>query len=124
MPRRLKYSEIRSATKGFNRSHIIGEGVSAVVYKTDRNLVVKRFKTAAFGSQTVTEFATMSLSFETRLNVLIGVSSALLYLHEECEAYGGDSVGYVGESPEVVVKGGVDDVVTSWGTPTSHFSKV
>ncbi|KAI3686078.1 hypothetical protein L1987_79748 [Smallanthus sonchifolius] len=27
-------------------------------------------------------------------------------------------------SPEVMVKGGVDDVVTSWGTPTSHFSKV
>ncbi|KAJ0586105.1 putative protein kinase RLK-Pelle-L-LEC family [Helianthus annuus] len=131
MPKRLKLSEIRSLTRGFNRNLIIGDGVSAVVYKTDRNQAVKRFKTASFGSQIATEFVTMAsslqhknimklqawccernelilvydympngsldkflqnssnfsfnFSFEARLNVLIGVSSALCYLHEECD---------------------------------------
>ncbi|KAK1406848.1 hypothetical protein QVD17_38456 [Tagetes erecta] len=124
IPRRFKLSEIRSATKGFNRNMVIGEGVTAIVYKTDRNLAVKRFKTGTFDSQIVTEYATMvsslhhknlmklkgwccernelvlvydhmqngsvdknleKLSFDSRLNVLIGVSSALVYLHDECD---------------------------------------
>ncbi|KAL8243263.1 hypothetical protein R6Q59_009521 [Mikania micrantha] len=124
MPRRYKFSEIRSVTKGFNQNLIIGDGVSAIVYKTDQNIAVKRFKMASFGTQIATEFATMvgslqhknlmklqgwccdrnelilvydympngsldknldKLSFKTRLNVLIGVSSALVYLHEECD---------------------------------------
>nr|XP_043639472.1 L-type lectin-domain containing receptor kinase S.6-like [Erigeron canadensis] len=128
MPKRFKFSEIRSATKGFNRNLIIGEGVSAIVYKTDINIAVKRFKTGSYGSQFASEFVTIvgslrhknlmklqgwcceknelilvyeympngslvkmlhnpenDLSFKSRLNILLGVSSALVYLHEECE---------------------------------------
>lgn len=139
MPRRLKLSEIRSATKGFCRNQIVSEGVSAIVYEASLpwcgNVAVKRFihanKTGSFNGQFVTEFVKMvgslrhknlvqlhgwccekkelilvyefitngslnkilhhrapannSLSFDWRSKILLGVSSALVYLHEECE---------------------------------------
>ncbi|KVH99550.1 Concanavalin A-like lectin/glucanase superfamily, partial [Cynara cardunculus var. scolymus] len=139
MPRRLKLSEIRSATKGFCRNQIVSEGVSAILYEASLpscgNVAVKRFinanKTSSFEGQFVTEFVKMagslrhrnlvqlqgwccekkelilvyefitngsldkilhhptpannSLSFDARSKILLGVSSALVYLHEECE---------------------------------------
>ncbi|GJT46736.1 L-type lectin-domain containing receptor kinase S.6 [Tanacetum coccineum] len=138
-PRRLKYSEIRLATRGFNRNMIIGEGSKSTVYGTTMpnagNVTVKRInKIGPIGSQSVTEFVTIAgeirhknlinlnswcyennelilvydymtngsldkhlhtrtanavntvkFSFESRLNVLIGVANALVYLHDELD---------------------------------------
>ncbi|PWA82029.1 concanavalin A-like lectin/glucanase domain, Ephrin type-A receptor 8 [Artemisia annua] len=138
-PRRLKYSEIRLATRGFNRNMIIGEGSKSTVYGTTLpntgNVAVKRInKIGPIGSQFVTEFVTIAgemrhknlinlnswcyennelilvyeymtngsldkhlhtrtanaintikFSFESRLNVLVGVANALVYLHDELD---------------------------------------
>uniref|UniRef100_A0A6N2N008 non-specific serine/threonine protein kinase n=1 Tax=Salix viminalis TaxID=40686 RepID=A0A6N2N008_SALVM len=121
--RRLSITEIRSATMGFHRSRIIGQGASAT-----------RFDHAAIEcahNPFITEFATMVgclrhenlvqlqgwccegtvlalvyeylpngsldkvlhknpssaifLLWKQRLNIVLGVASALSYLHEECE---------------------------------------
>ncbi|CAH1443155.1 unnamed protein product [Lactuca virosa] len=139
VPKKLKLSEIRSATKEFDQNRIIGEGASSKVYEANLpscgNVAVKRFskvnQPSTLGNQFATELATMvgclrhknlvqlqgwcceanelvlvyeympngsldkllhrrtnasrTLTFEKRLNILLGVSSALVYLHEECE---------------------------------------
>lgn len=139
VPTRLSLADIRSATMGFNRNRIVGEGASAVVYKGSLpvagEVAVKRFDRGnAFDclrNPFSTEFATMVgclrhknlvqlqgwccernelvlvyeylpngsldkvihkksnsaivLSWKQRLNIVLGVASALAYLHEECE---------------------------------------
>lgn len=139
VPKKLKLTDIKSATKGFDQNRIIGEGASSIVYEANLqscgNVAVKRFskvnQASSLGNQFATELATMvgclrhknlvqlqgwccegnelvlvyeympngsldkilhkrtnairSLTFEKRLNILVGVSSALVYLHEECE---------------------------------------
>lgn len=140
VPHRWSLNEIRSATEGFNRERIVGEGASAVVYEgsiPSRGVVaVKRFiQGNKFGPSHIpfnTEFASMVgclrhknliqlqgwccernelvlvyefmsngsldkllhthagfnrfLTWERRLNIVHGVASALIYLHEECES--------------------------------------
>ncbi|KAJ6681524.1 L-TYPE LECTIN-DOMAIN CONTAINING RECEPTOR KINASE VIII.1 [Salix koriyanagi] len=136
--RRLSITEIRSATMGFHRSRIIGQGASATVFKgylsSCGSVAVKRFDHAAIEcahNPFITEFATMVgclrhenlvqlqgwccegtvlalvyeylpngsldkvlhknsssaifLLWKQRLNIVLGVASALSYLHEECE---------------------------------------
>lgn len=142
VPRKLSLSEIKSATMGFNRNRIVGEGASATVYRGNLSsggaVAVKRFdKTAKYQNEFArnpfsTEFATMVgclrhknlvqlrgwccegtelvlvyeylpngsldnilhnrnlnssavLSWDKRVNIILGVASALTYLHEECE---------------------------------------
>ncbi|KAJ6930786.1 L-type lectin-domain containing receptor kinase S.6 [Populus alba x Populus x berolinensis] len=138
VPRRLSINEIRTATMGFHRSRIIGQGASATVFKgylSSCGLVaVKRFDQAGIEcarNPFITEFATMVgclrhenlvqlqgwccegtvlalvyeylpngslnevlhknsssaifLLWKQRLNIVLGVASALSYLHEECE---------------------------------------
>ncbi|XP_047340582.1 L-type lectin-domain containing receptor kinase S.6 [Impatiens glandulifera] len=140
IPKRLSLMEIKSATKGFNRKMIIGEGASAVVYQgslpSGGTVAVKRFsKVTQIGSlrnQFATELATVVgclrhknlvqlqgwccegpelvlvyeympngslarilhkpnnpllcfLTWEKRVKVILGIASALVYLHEECE---------------------------------------
>ncbi|GAV70174.1 Pkinase domain-containing protein/Lectin_legB domain-containing protein [Cephalotus follicularis] len=139
VPSRLSLSEIRSATMGFHRNRIVGQGASATVYKgslpSGDAVAVKRFEKANKINCTrnpfATEFGTMvgclrhknlvqlqgwccegtelllvyeylpngsldkilhktgnssiSLLWEQRLNIVLGVGSALSYLHEECE---------------------------------------
>ncbi|KAI3685537.1 hypothetical protein L6452_34785 [Arctium lappa] len=47
MPKKLKLTEIKSATKGFDQNRIIGEGASSIVYEANLpscgNVAVKRF---------------------------------------------------------------------------------
>ncbi|KAJ6412538.1 hypothetical protein OIU84_005567 [Salix udensis] len=64
--RRLSITEIRSATMGFHRSRIIGQGASATVFKgylsSCGSVAVKRFDHAAIEcahNPFITEFATM-----------------------------------------------------------------
>ncbi|KAI3513585.1 hypothetical protein L1887_20921 [Cichorium endivia] len=139
VPKQMKLTDIRSATKEFDQNRIIGEGASSIVYEANLpscgNVAVKRFSKVSqsntFGNQFSTELCTMvgclrhknlvqlhgwccegnelvlvyeymcngsldkilhrrtiasrSLTFEKRLNILLGISSALVYLHEECE---------------------------------------
>ncbi|KAK7270440.1 hypothetical protein RIF29_23576 [Crotalaria pallida] len=140
VPTRLSLSEIRSATMGFNRDRLVGEGASAKVYKGSLpfgDVAVKRFERADVRDRTLhnpfaTEFATMVgclrhknlvqlkgwccegnelvlvyeympngslsevlhgkyhdssfvLSWKQRVKIVLGVASALTYLHEECE---------------------------------------
>ncbi|ONH89901.1 hypothetical protein PRUPE_8G022700 [Prunus persica] len=139
VPTSLSLAEIRSATMGFNRNRVVGEGASAKVYKgslpSGGEVAVKRFERAdkigCLRSPFTTEFATMVgclrhknlvqlhgwccegnelvlvyelmpngslnkilhksfnssvvLSWKQRLNIVLGVASALAYLHEECE---------------------------------------
>ncbi|XP_057426957.1 L-type lectin-domain containing receptor kinase S.6 [Lotus japonicus] len=139
VPMRLSLSEIKSATMGFNRDRLVGEGASAKVYKGflpyGGDVAVKRFERAddldCMHNPFATEFATMVgylrhknlvqlkgwccegnelvlvyeylpngslnkvlhrnfnssivLSWEQRVNIVLGVASALTYLHEECE---------------------------------------
>ncbi|CAB4319655.1 unnamed protein product [Prunus armeniaca] len=108
----LGLGEIRSATMGFNRNRVVGEGASAKVYKgslsSGGEVAVKRFERAdkigCLRSPFTTEFATMVGCLRhknlvqlhgwccegnelvlQRLNIVLGVASALAYLHEECE---------------------------------------
>ncbi|PRQ20657.1 putative protein kinase RLK-Pelle-L-LEC family [Rosa chinensis] len=139
VPTSLSLAEITSATMGFDRSRIVGEGATAKVYRgsllSGGEVAVKRFGRAngidRLGSPFTTEFATMAgclrhknlvqlhgwccegnelvlvyefmpngslnkilhrsfnlavvLSWKQRLNIVLGVASALVYLHEECE---------------------------------------
>lgn len=139
VPTSLSLAEITSATMGFDRNRIVGEGATAKVYKgsllSGGEVAVKRFERAngidRFRSPFTTEFATMAgclrhknlvqlhgwccegnelvlvyefmpngslnkilhrsfnlavvLSWKQRLNIVLGVASALAYLHEECE---------------------------------------
>ncbi|XP_044475611.1 L-type lectin-domain containing receptor kinase S.6-like [Mangifera indica] len=139
VPKQLSLAEIRSATMGFHRNRIVGEGASATVYKGSLSsggaVAVKRFERANLIDCTrnpfTTEFATMVgclrhknlvqlqgwccegaelvlvyeylpngsldsilhtnthsttlLPWEKRLKIILGVASALSYLHEECE---------------------------------------
>nr|KYP74819.1 Lectin-domain containing receptor kinase A4.2 [Cajanus cajan] len=140
VPTRLSLSEIKSATMGFNRDRLVGEGASAKVYRGylpfGGDVAVKRFAREGSGLDCLhnpfaTEFATMVgylrhknlvqlkgwccegnelvlvyeflpngslnkvlhrnfgscivLSWRQRLNIVLGVASALTYLHEECE---------------------------------------
>lgn len=141
VPMRLSLSEIKSATLGFNRDRLVGEGASAKVYKGSLpfgggDVAVKRFDRDVDGLDCLhnpfaTEFATMVgclrhknlvqlkgwccegselvlvyeylpngslnkvlhrnfnssivLSWKQRVNIVLGVASALTYLHEECE---------------------------------------
>lgn len=139
VPTRLSLAEIRTATMGFDRNRVVGEGASAIVYKGSLpfggEVAVKRFERGGNrgGSSRnpfSNEFATMVgclrhknlvqlqgwccegselvlvyeympngsldkilhrtepvavLSWKQRLNILLGVASALAYLHEECE---------------------------------------
>ncbi|XVE55187.1 hypothetical protein DITRI_Ditri03aG0139400 [Diplodiscus trichospermus] len=138
-PTRWSLAEIKSATMGFHRNRIVGEGASAVVYRGSVPSVgavaVKRFdqfnRKAFTRNPFTTEFATMAgclqhrnlvqlqgwccegselvlvyeylpngsldkllhinsdssifLSWSLRLKVVLGVASALTFLHEECE---------------------------------------
>ncbi|KAF5735370.1 hypothetical protein HS088_TW15G00872 [Tripterygium wilfordii] len=138
-PTRLSLSEVKSATMGFHRNRIVGEGASATVYKgslpNGGALAIKRFdKTKRIDcthNPFTTEFAMMVgclrhknlvqlqgwccegtelvlvyeylpngsldkilhkysssaifLSWQHRLMIVLGVASALSYLHEECE---------------------------------------
>ncbi|XP_062099318.1 L-type lectin-domain containing receptor kinase S.6 [Humulus lupulus] len=138
VPARLSLEEIKSATMGFDRNRIVGEGASATVYKGSLpygEVAVKRFQRVSgidcWRNPFTTEFATMVgclrhknliqlqgwccegselvlvyeymsngsldkvlhkktksaivLSWMQRLNIVLGVASALAYLHEECE---------------------------------------
>nr|XP_011464794.1 PREDICTED: L-type lectin-domain containing receptor kinase S.6 [Fragaria vesca subsp. vesca] len=139
VPTSLSLDEITSATMGFDRSRIVGEGATAKVYKgclvSGGEVAVKRFDRAdgleRLRGPFTTEFATMAgclrhknlvqlhgwccegnelvlvyefmpngslnkilhksfnvavvLSWKQRLNIVLGVASALAYLHEECE---------------------------------------
>ncbi|XP_061342034.1 L-type lectin-domain containing receptor kinase S.6 [Gastrolobium bilobum] len=139
VPTKLSLSEIKSATMGFNRDRLVGEGASAKVYKGSLpfggDVAVKRFDRAndlgCLPNPFATEFATMVgclrhknlvqlkgwccegselvlvyeflpngslnkvlhgnfnssivLSWKQRVNIVLGVASALTYLHEECE---------------------------------------
>ena len=139
VPARLSLEEIKSATMGFDRNRIVGEGASATVYKGclpyGGEVAVKRFQRVngidCLCNPFTTEFATMIgclkhknliqlqgwccegselvlvyeymsngsldkilhkktnsaivLSWKQRLNIVLGVASALAYLHEECE---------------------------------------
>ncbi|KAL5779191.1 hypothetical protein ACOSQ2_009928 [Xanthoceras sorbifolium] len=139
VPTRLSLAKIKSATLGFNRNRIVGQGASATVYKgslpSGGAVAVKRFNKVNQFECTrnpfSTEFGTMVgclrhknlvqlqgwccegtelvlvyeylpngsldrilhncsssanlLSWEKRVNILLGVASALTYLHEECE---------------------------------------
>lgn len=137
-PIRFSISEIKSATLGFHRSRVVGEGASATVYKgflpSVGVVAVKRFNKGEIDccrNPFITEFATMvgflrhsnlvqlqgwccegvelilvyeylpngsldkllynttgstlCLSLKQRLNIALGVASALSYLHDECE---------------------------------------
>ncbi|XP_028800445.1 L-type lectin-domain containing receptor kinase S.6 [Neltuma alba] len=142
LPSRLSLSEIKSATMGFSRDRLVGEGTSAKVYKGSLpyggDVAVKRFGKVN-GCNSIdylhnpftNEFATMAgclrhknlvqlqgwccegselvlvyeylpngslnrilhknynssvvLSWKQRVNIILGVASALTYLHEECE---------------------------------------
>ena len=139
MPTRLSLSDIKSATMGFNRDRLVGEGASAKVYKGflpfRGDVAVKRFEREndldCLHNPFATEFATIVsylrnknlvqlkgwccegnelvlvyeflpngslnkvlhrnfnssivLSWQQRVNIVLGVASALTYLHEECE---------------------------------------
>lgn len=139
VPTRLSLADIRSATMGFNRTRVVGEGASATVYKGSLpfggEVAVKRFERGTgvdcMRNPFSTEFGTMVgclrhknlvqlqgwccegtelvlvyeylpngsldkilhkksnsaivLSWKQRLNIVLGVASALAYLHEECE---------------------------------------
>ncbi|MED6144928.1 hypothetical protein PIB30_020050 [Stylosanthes scabra] len=139
VPMRLSLSEIKSATMGFNRDRLVGEGASAKVYKGSLqcglDIAVKRFGNVdgldCLHNPFATEFATMVsylrhknlvqlkgwccegnelllvyeylpngslnkvlhrnfnssivLTWKQRVNIVLGVASALTYLHEECE---------------------------------------
>lgn len=139
VPTRLSLDEIKSATMGFDRNQIVGEGASATVYKGrlpyGGEVAVKRFQLVngidclrnpfttelatmvgclrhknliqlqgwcCEGSELVLVYEYMSngsldkilhkktnsaivLSWKQRLNIVLGVASALAYLHEECE---------------------------------------
>ncbi|KAI4348062.1 hypothetical protein L6164_008823 [Bauhinia variegata] len=139
VPTRLSLAEIKSATMGFNRVRLVGEGASAKVYKgslpSGRDVAVKRFERVdglnCIRNPFTTEFATMVgclrhkhlvqlqgwccegtelvlvyeylpngslnkvlhknfgsavvLTWKQRVNIIMGVASALTYLHEECE---------------------------------------
>ncbi|KAF5197604.1 Lectin receptor kinase, partial [Thalictrum thalictroides] len=140
LPRRLSLAEIRSATRGFHRSRIIGEGASGVVYKGSlalgKEVAIKRFSQMShvdsFADSFLNELSAMVgcsnhknlvqiigwcnegdelvlvyeymangsldkilhrdtyisptvLSWQHRLKTVLGVASALTYLHEECE---------------------------------------
>ncbi|XP_034676016.1 L-type lectin-domain containing receptor kinase S.6 [Vitis riparia] len=138
-PMRFSLAEINSATMGFNKKRIIGEGASSTVYQgflpSVGAVAVKRFTQTnridycsdPFTNEFVTvgdclrhanlvqligwccegnEFLLIyeylpngsldkvlhkniksgsSLTWEQRLNIVLGVASALTYLHEECE---------------------------------------
>ncbi|TKY51380.1 L-type lectin-domain containing receptor kinase S.6 [Spatholobus suberectus] len=139
VPTRLSLSEIKSATMGFNRERLVGEGASAKVYRGylpfGGDVAVKRFERDngldCLHNPFATEFATMVgylrhknlvqlkgwccegnelvlvyeflpngslnkvlhrnfnssvvLSWRQRVSIVLGVASALTYLHEECE---------------------------------------
>ncbi|KAL5703485.1 non-specific serine/threonine protein kinase [Ranunculus cassubicifolius] len=141
-PARLSLAEIKSATKGFHRSKIIGEGASGVVYEgalaSGKEVAIKRFSQASHvdpisnpfeqeitavvgclkhknlvqlvgwccekdelvlvydfmpnGSldrflhfTRATNRTSFFLNWERRRKIVLGVASALTYLHEECE---------------------------------------
>uniref|UniRef100_A0A803NET6 non-specific serine/threonine protein kinase n=1 Tax=Chenopodium quinoa TaxID=63459 RepID=A0A803NET6_CHEQI len=82
MPKEFSYKELKIATKGFDSSRVIGHGAFGTVYKgilpeTGHVVAVKRYK-ALFESR-------MVLSWPHRRKILLGVASALAYLHQECE---------------------------------------
>ncbi|XVE60160.1 hypothetical protein DITRI_Ditri05aG0105500 [Diplodiscus trichospermus] len=139
VPTRWSLAEIKSATMGFHRNRIVGEGASAVVYKgyvpSGGAVAVKRFdqsnRKAFTRNPFTTEFDTMAgslkhknlvqlqgwcsegselvlvyeylpngsldrllhrnldsstfLCWSLRLKIVLGVASALTYLHEECQ---------------------------------------
>ncbi|KAK8548970.1 hypothetical protein V6N13_054268 [Hibiscus sabdariffa] len=139
VPTRWSLAEIKSATLGFHRNRIVGEGASAVVYRgsvpSGGAIAVKRFDQSNRKSFThnpfTTEFAALAgclkhknlvqlqgwcregnelvlvyeflangsldrllhrnpdsstfLSWSLRLKVVLGVASALTFLHEECQ---------------------------------------
>ncbi|XVE95664.1 hypothetical protein REPUB_Repub02eG0118100 [Reevesia pubescens] len=139
VPTRWSLTEIKSATMGFHRNRIVGEGASAVVYRgtvpSGETVAVKRFdqsnRKAFTRNPFTTEFATMAgclkhknlvqlqgwccegselvlvyeflpngsldrllhgnsdsstfLSWSLRLKVVLGVASALTFVHEECQ---------------------------------------
>ncbi|KAG7533169.1 Protein kinase domain [Arabidopsis thaliana x Arabidopsis arenosa] len=86
MPGRLSLAEIKSATSGFNENTIVGQGASATVYRGSipsiGSVAVKRFDRDHW-PQCNQEF--IVLSWKQRVNIILGVASALTYLHEECE---------------------------------------
>ncbi|KAL5560378.1 hypothetical protein UlMin_036589 [Ulmus minor] len=139
VPSRLSLGDIKTATMGFDRSKIVGEGASATIYKGSLpfagEVAVKRFERPngidCVRNPFSTEFATMVgylrhknlvqlqgwccegtelvlvyeymsngsldrilhkktkssivLPWKQRMNIVLGVASALAYLHEECE---------------------------------------
>ncbi|KAK9929897.1 hypothetical protein M0R45_026967 [Rubus argutus] len=116
VPTSLSLAEITSATMGFDRNRIVGEGATAKVYKgsllSGGEVAVKgclRHKNlvqlhgwCCEGDELVLVYEFMPngslnkilhrsfnlavvLSWKQRLNIILGVASALAYLHEECE---------------------------------------
>ncbi|GFP89150.1 L-type lectin-domain containing receptor kinase viii.1 [Phtheirospermum japonicum] len=109
MPKEFSYKELKLATKGFDSDRVIGHGAFGTVYRgillatgdivaVKRNLVRLQgwchekgeillvYDLMCNGSLDKALFESrMTLSWPHRRKILLGVASALLYLHQECE---------------------------------------
>ncbi|GMH17099.1 hypothetical protein Nepgr_018940 [Nepenthes gracilis] len=139
VPAKFSLAQIKSATAGFSKNRVVGEGASAVVYlgflPNGKELAVKRFKCVSRTDEIINpfnnEFTAMArclrhrnlvqllgwccedkelvlvfeympngsldknlhessdfltvLTWEQRMNIVLGVAAALTYLHEGCD---------------------------------------
>nr|XP_011459854.1 PREDICTED: probable L-type lectin-domain containing receptor kinase S.5 [Fragaria vesca subsp. vesca] len=105
-PKMFSYKEISRATQNFSKENLIGAGAFGVVYKgiipddidvPPKTIAVKRITATSKQGENrclIYEFMPNGsldryigkgiLDWKTRYNILTGLASALLYLHEEC----------------------------------------
>ncbi|XP_042481046.1 L-type lectin-domain containing receptor kinase IV.1-like [Macadamia integrifolia] len=90
-PQRFRYKDLSIATKGFNDKELLGIGGFGKVYKgilpTSKEVAMKRVSHESRQGmrEFIAEIVSIGKLLHRNIITLLGVASALLYLHEEWE---------------------------------------
>ncbi|KAE8676478.1 L-type lectin-domain containing receptor kinase VIII.2 [Hibiscus syriacus] len=82
-PKEFTYKELKEATRCFNSNRIIGHGAFGIVYKGEILLVYDLMPNGSLDKALYD--ARTPLPWVHRQKIVLGVASALAYLHQECD---------------------------------------
>ncbi|KAI6681330.1 hypothetical protein NL676_035211 [Syzygium grande] len=114
-PREFSYKELKTATKGFHTSRILGHGAFRTVYKAffissaPRLVCRKGELLLVYGSLDKVLYQEVEqgslLRWPHRLNIAVGLASVLTYLHQEYWVWGLHSQGKIIEAADKRLSG-------------------